>query len=234
MNRTVVLFDLNTFYHWQSYNSISVLSDQEKCKNLISCWWRAVCTLGEWREVRWSRWRTGINLALFILWCCRLSISQWRRLPWCHASCHASHLHPFMSHLSPLTPLSGLQTSCVLGFSSLLPHCIIFPHSSSLFFVCFLSILWLLLQIRQYSQGMAAASGALISLINSLLCSLPLHVFVRPICCFLYFYSYIHQQIKMLPRALLGNHFSLSMLIRSMLNFYTPGQHLLFMVFFNV
>lgn len=106
-------------------------------------------------------------------------------------------------------------------------------HISSPFFVRFLSILWLLLQIRQYSQGVAAASGALISLINSLLRSVPLRVFVRPLCHFLYFYLYMHQQshIKTLPQALLGNHCSLSMLIHE-LNFYTPGQHLLFIVFF--
>lgn len=41
----------------------------------------------------------------------------------------ASHLHPFMSHLSLLTPFSGSQASCVLGFSPLLPYCIIFPLS---------------------------------------------------------------------------------------------------------
>lgn len=62
MNWAVVLF---------VRSRVSVLSDQEKCKNIILCWCRAVCSLGEWREVRWSRWRAGINLALLFLWCCR-------------------------------------------------------------------------------------------------------------------------------------------------------------------
>ncbi len=55
----------------------------------------------------------------------RLSVA----LPSLMSCFFASHLHPFMSHLSLLTPLSGSQASCVLGFSSLLPHCIIFPLS---------------------------------------------------------------------------------------------------------
>lgn len=95
-----------------------------KCKNLISCWWRAVCTLGERSEVRW---RTGIHLALLILWCLRLSISRLHCLLWCHASLHLICIHSCAICLFWL--LSGLQEYCVLGFSSLLPHCIIFPLS---------------------------------------------------------------------------------------------------------
>lgn len=104
------------------YNSISVLSDQEKCKNLISCWWKAVCSLGEWREVRPSQWRTWINLAFLIFWCCCLTIYQ---LPSLMSCFFASHLHPLMSHLSLIT-----QASRVLGFSSLLPHCILCSRTS--------------------------------------------------------------------------------------------------------
>lgn len=112
------------------YNSISVLSGQEKCKNLISCWWKAVCSLREWREVRLSQCRTWINLTFLIFWCCCLTIYQ---LPSLMSCFFASHLHPLMSHLSLIT-----QASRVLGFSFLLPllHLVLLYLS-----LCFLSFL---------------------------------------------------------------------------------------------
>ena len=159
-----VLFDRKSFCYWQSYNNISALSDHGKYKNLISCWWRAVCTLGGWREVRWSRWRTGINLTLLILWCLRLSISlscvafsDVMLLCISSASIHV----PFVS-LDSFHRFAGILCPSIIFFFSSLPHFIIFPLS------LFLSYVRLLLSIRRYPQGVAEASRAFISLINSL------------------------------------------------------------------
>lgn len=68
----------------------------------------------------------------------------------------ASHLHPFMSHLSLLTPRSGLQASRVLGFSSLLPHCITFPLS---FFLRLLRMSPLLCEIVIADQSIFTRCG---------------------------------------------------------------------------
>lgn len=103
-------------------------------RNLISCWWRAVCSLGEWREVRWNKFSITHPLMPSSL---HLSVAS----PPLMSCSFASHLHPFMFHLSLLTPLSGSQASCVLGFFFLLPHCIIFsPLTPSS--VCASSPVW--------------------------------------------------------------------------------------------
>lgn len=116
MKWAVVIFE----YIWllTSYNNISTVSDQEKCKTLISWWWRAVCSLAEW-----SQWKKGINLALLIR--DAITAPSLACVLWCHASLHLICIHSCPICL--LTPFAGLQASCVLGFSSLLPYSITFP-----------------------------------------------------------------------------------------------------------
>lgn len=86
---------------------------------------------------------------------------------------------PFVSLNSSLR-FAGVLCPWIFFFITSLHHISLLPLSSHpaslLFLVRLLSVVRLLLQIRQYSRRVAKAAGALISLINPPLRLFPLHV----------------------------------------------------------
>lgn len=155
---------------------------------------------------------------------------------WCHASSHliCIHLCPICLFWL-LSQVRRHLVSLFLIHCCLLPNFIVFSLTS----LCFLpsdfrlSFVRLLLQIRQYSQGVAEASRLLISLINSVPLSRPLMCACGGnILLSLFWICLSSVTLKCSPSASFGKRCSLGILIH-LFDLLMPSLLLLFMVYSN-